>query len=127
MTANLAQPFARYCFTTVIVMFVAGLLQFSETPGLVQVRLLPPAGPDTVSVPSQLVPSVRVRWYVNAPEKLVVVRVPPTVPLRVVPSDSGDFHVPLTLARVSCAMAARTVSWWTARAAAIVPTFQCSR
>ena len=97
MTANLAQPFARYCFTTVIVMFVAGLLQFSETPGLVQVRLLPPAGPDTVSVPSQLVPSVRVRWYVNAPEKLVVVRVPPTVPLRVVPSDSGDFHVPLTL------------------------------
>jgi hypothetical protein len=34
---------------------------------------------------------------VNAPEKLVVVSVPPTVPLRVVPSDNGDFHVPLTL------------------------------
>ena len=27
---------------------------------------------------------------------------------------------------VSCAIAARTVSWWTPRAAAMVPTFQCS-
>ena len=35
-------------------------------------------------------------------------------------------HVPRRTPCVSCAIAARTVSWWTPRAAAMVPTFQCS-
>jgi hypothetical protein len=35
-------------------------------------------------------------------------------------------HVPRRTPWVSCAIAARTVSWWTSRAAAMVPTFQCS-
>src|SRR2546427_4851195 len=35
-------------------------------------------------------------------------------------------HVPRRTVCVSCAIAARTVSWWTPSAAAMVPTFQCS-
>jgi hypothetical protein len=35
-------------------------------------------------------------------------------------------HVPRRMVGVSCAIAARTVSWWTPSAAAMVPTFQCS-
>ncbi len=66
-------------------MFVGGFGQapvMLVSPGLVQFNMLPPAGPETASVPVQrTAPFIAVALNVNVPEKLVVVVAPETVPL----------------------------------------------
>ncbi len=59
---------------------VGKLVQFPVTVGLVQFRVFPPADPETANVPVQAAPVVVVAFQVNAPEKLVVVVAPETVP-----------------------------------------------
>jgi len=57
---QLAARMYCHCRTAVNVMLVGEFEQFSITPGLVQVRLLPLTVPDTLSVPVQGVPSIAV-------------------------------------------------------------------
>jgi len=57
-------------------------LQFPTTLGLVHVNVLPPAVPDTDSVPLHEVPALGLLMLmVKVPENELVVVVPPTLPL----------------------------------------------
>jgi hypothetical protein len=63
-----------------MVIAVGRLVQFPVTAALVQLMALPPAEPDTGSVPVHEVPVVDVAFHVNVPEKALLVAVPETVP-----------------------------------------------
>jgi hypothetical protein len=62
------------------VIAVGKLVQFPVTAALVQLMAVPPAEPETGSVPVQALPVVDVPFHVNVPEKALLVAVPETVP-----------------------------------------------
>jgi hypothetical protein len=61
---------------------IGGFEQLPVTPELVHVIVLPPAFPETASVPEQAPPGLLVATNVNVPEKVVGPVVPETVPLK---------------------------------------------
>jgi len=72
-------------------------VQPPPTPGLVHISVVPPAVPETVSVPLHVPPVGLMMAMVNVPEKEFVVVAPPTEPLlETVPP--VVCHVPLTFA-----------------------------
>jgi hypothetical protein len=68
------------CDCAAKVIAVGRLVQFPVTAGLVQLIAVPPAEPDTGSVPVHALPVVDVPFHVSVPEKALVVAVPETVP-----------------------------------------------
>lgn len=72
-----------YDFETAKVILVGGSPAHPPvTPGLVQVSALPPAAPETVSEPLQVVPvTLFMMVTVNVPENVVAVVVPLTLPV----------------------------------------------
>jgi hypothetical protein len=67
-------------------------VQFAETPGLVNVRVLPPAAPEMANVPVQAAPLAVRALKVQVPENELVVVAPEIVPLNEVPTA----YVPFT-------------------------------
>lgn len=59
---------------------VGKLVQFPVTAALVQLMAVPPAEPETGSVPVHALPVVDVPPHVDVPEKVLLVTVPETVP-----------------------------------------------
>jgi hypothetical protein len=63
-----------------MVMAVGMFVQFPVTAALVQLMVVPPAEPETGSVPVHALPVVDVPVHVDVPEKALLVAVPETVP-----------------------------------------------